>query len=187
MKARLVVAAAVVMVLAISGVSHASVVGSAHDLNALVTMPNSEVCVACHAPHNPDPGSAPLWNHATTGETFTMYGTTINGTSTDAAPNSASLRCLSCHDGISNMDAFGGGLGTTPMTGTAVVGTDLQDDHPVSITPSADVTVPAGWDFGGKVECGSCHEPHATGTVPVDFLRMSNTNSDLCAACHTTK
>jgi len=33
------------------------------------------------------------------------------------------------------------------------------------------------------VECASCHDPH-TSTAPT-FLRMSNTSSALCLACHT--
>ncbi|HSF94657.1 MAG TPA: cytochrome c3 family protein [Thermohalobaculum sp.] len=45
-------------------------------------------------------------------------------------------------------------------------------------------------DNGGDqpfVECGTCHDPHAgdtTLTTEVDFLRISNTGSDLCLACH---
>lgn len=41
------------------------------------------------------------------------------------------------------------------------------------------------------VECGSCHDPHNSstfnGTAPnlsVGFLRIPNTNSDICTACH---
>lgn len=35
------------------------------------------------------------------------------------------------------------------------------------------------------VECGSCHDPHNNGTVPVQFMRVDNTNSQICLACHT--
>ena len=37
------------------------------------------------------------------------------------------------------------------------------------------------------VECATCHDPHAgdvTLTAEVNFLRISNTGSDLCLACH---
>jgi hypothetical protein len=46
---------------------------------------------------------------------------------------------------------------------------------------------------GPSVECGSCHDPHADNTVAnpgglpnsgATFLRISNTNSAVCLACH---
>jgi hypothetical protein len=42
---------------------------------------------------------------------------------------------------------------------------------------------------GPSVECGSCHDPHADGTAPgslsgLTFLRVSNTGSQVCLACH---
>ena len=42
-----------------------------------------------------------------------------------------------------------------------------------------------GGTNGPSVECGSCHDPHvpAVGTQ-VAFLRVSNTGSELCLACH---
>ncbi|UCH46588.1 MAG: hypothetical protein JSU95_10710 [Betaproteobacteria bacterium] len=35
------------------------------------------------------------------------------------------------------------------------------------------------------VECGSCHDPHASTSTPVSFLRIDNTDSSICLACHT--
>lgn len=40
-------------------------------------------------------------------------------------------------------------------------------------------TAPAG--VGPSVECGSCHDPHSTNTT---FLRIANTGSAVCLACH---
>jgi hypothetical protein len=46
---------------------------------------------------------------------------------------------------------------------------------------------------GPSVECGSCHDPHADPTTPnpgglpssgATFLRVANTNSAVCLACH---
>lgn len=34
------------------------------------------------------------------------------------------------------------------------------------------------------VECGSCHDPHNDGTAPVSFLRVDNSGSQVCLACH---
>lgn len=41
-------------------------------------------------------------------------------------------------------------------------------------------TAPAG--VGPSVECGSCHDPHSNNTT---FLRIANTGSAVCLACHT--
>ncbi|MDO9266459.1 MAG: cytochrome c3 family protein [Sulfurimonas sp.] len=141
-----------------------SISGSPHDLsaNALLssaTADNGEICVYCHTPHaaNTAFSGAPLWNKATPSGTFTMYGSTIAGTATDAVPASPSLACLSCHDGASAIDsivnapgsglnavagtknivnglstAYGGNIGGVP--GTATAGNpNLSNDHPVSI------------------------------------------------------
>lgn len=170
---------------------------------------------------------APLWNKATPSGTFTMYGAaaagvagaTIAGTATDAAPASSSMACLSCHDGVSainsmvNAPGAGGWVaaganvvfgatpaGTAVTIGTAVtnLGTDLRNDHPVSIayvpgaaglkitssalTGWAGATTIAGLLRSNKVECGSCHDPHET---TGNFLRVSNAGSALCIGCHT--
>jgi hypothetical protein len=37
---------------------------------------------------------------------------------------------------------------------------------------------------GPSVECASCHDPHDDRRRPVSFLRLSNTHSDVCLACH---
>ena len=37
---------------------------------------------------------------------------------------------------------------------------------------------------GPSVECGSCHDPHEDTARPVSFLRIANSNSDVCLACH---
>ncbi len=34
------------------------------------------------------------------------------------------------------------------------------------------------------VECGSCHDPHVKTSTPVSFLRINNTGSAVCLACH---
>jgi hypothetical protein len=102
--------------------------------------------------------------------------------------------------------AFGGTAAGTafPMpAGSTNLGTSLADDHPVSITYTAGhaslVATTAGFGTstvstvlrGGKVECSSCHDPHAAvgdtipqGTAGALFLRMSNSGSALCIACH---
>lgn len=213
-------------------------------------------------------------------QTYASLGTsTLDAAQADIG--SVSLACLSCHDGTQAMDvilnapgsggysANGGGqnglnwtwVGSPVdsngyMTGGPIpmLGTDLRNDHPVSIqyagggyTYTSDATVAAGtacvsctdkdffepsvskigttptwWvntsagasnsreksdmllytrnitntgtdtgtspsqSFAGVeepfVECASCHDPHRSDTAT--FLRMNNTGSAVCLACH---
>jgi hypothetical protein len=148
--------------------------------------------VVCHTPHNSDTSvsDAPLWNHAVTAVSFTMYSSgTLDGV-IDGQPTGTSKLCLSCHDGVTAIDSFGGNVGTIVMTNAQKaigIGGDLTNDHPISITydtalsqtdpglhdPAVQsVTIGAGGDktrtgavaslmlSGGKVQCTSCHDVH---------------------------
>lgn len=165
----------------------AAMEGTPHDLSN-DDLGSTEICAFCHVPHSAQPSAAPLWNHADTTQTFQFYG----GTSAEAT--GSSLQCLSCHDGVSFIDAFGGREGSVTLgekyPGTrAVIGTNLADDHPIAVTYTAaagrfkdlggTTTVKL---FDGKVECASCHNPHDT--EHGHFLRAPNTRSALCLTCH---
>ncbi len=168
-------------------------------------------CHTPHAANTAMTG-APLWNKPLpTTAAFAMYGQTIAGTQTADAPSMVSLACLSCHDGSSALNAVinapgtgagNGAIGNAgTMSGIAAIGADdLTNDHPISIDyiPGRASLVPVdtpltgdGWGAyttvgqllrNGKVECGSCHDPHEKqhGT----FLRNSNVGSKLCLTCH---
>jgi len=189
-----------------SGAYSQSVVGSKHDLSSINTS-TTEVCVFCHTPHQAVVGQQPLWNRAITAATFTVY----SSDTMDAIPGQplgTSKLCLGCHDGTLAVDAVSNPpntgtfvQGTTLMGaingGAADVGNDLSNDHPISIeyalndaagfnpasgTPAFVGVLPL---FGGgndQVECASCHDVHVDTNVP--FLRMANTNSQLCTTCH---
>ena len=210
----------------VTATKHNLASGGSGTIKATAGESNDEICVYCHTPHAANTAfvGAPLWNKATPSGTFTMYGAasagiagaTIAGTATDAAPASSSMACLSCHDGVSainsmvNAPGSGGyvaaganvlfnGVTTAKLipAGVTNIGTDLRNDHPVSITylPGAAglkplATALTGWagasTIGGllratKVECGSCHDPHENVS---NFLRVSNTGSALCIGCH---
>lgn len=178
----------------------ASIVGTKHDMSAL-TNSAGQVCVACHTPHNAQTSQlVPLWNHAATSATFTLYSS-VTAKSVPGQPTGYSKACLSCHDGTLALDSFNGKApaGAGVITGRAKLGTDLSDDHPVSFTYDAALatangglvtptsaahvdsakTVPL---FNGKLECSSCHDAHDnTNTF---FLRKSNAGSALCLTCH---
>ncbi len=197
-------------VLAVTANVFAAITGSAHDFRDAVgedIAGNTKFCEPCHVPHvAANTVGAPLWNHAVSVEVFTPYvspGAPLDGAIT--VPASTSLLCLSCHDGVTNMDAFGGAVGTTAMTGgnAANLGTDLTTSHPVSITyttatASADGSLfdPSSASSGvgpgtvdedilidGKVECSSCHDVHDKLSL-TGMLVKSNAVSALCMTCH---
>jgi predicted CXXCH cytochrome family protein len=170
----------------------AGISGTSHDLRTLTS--ETEICIVCHTPHNADT-AVPLWDHDVTGETFSPYTSdTLNSSPGD--PTGVSLLCLSCHDGVTAIDSYGGATGTNLITGTANFGTDLSDDHPISMAYSADDSglyadttlsglggsIAGDMLFGGNVECASCHDPH--GTAFSNFLVKANTASALCLTCH---
>jgi predicted CXXCH cytochrome family protein len=183
----------------IAGTASADITGSAHDFSGQAY--TNEICNVCHAPHAGNlVNNAPLWSHDTSTGPWTMYANpaTIDGT-IDATPGGVSLLCLSCHDGTVAVDSFGGATGSVNVTGDALVGTDLSNDHPISITYAGDLdlaaasaasgitggtTIDADMLFSGKVECASCHDVHNAFNVN-DLLKKSNANSDLCLTCHT--
>ncbi|GAB4348777.1 MAG: cytochrome c3 family protein [Gammaproteobacteria bacterium] len=157
---RIALAAAAIGALASTG-ALADISGSKHDLTSAGTgqggtTATTEVCVFCHTPHGSNTNaSAPLWNKTLPdGGSYTRYsnlGTaTLDGDET-ATVGSVSLACLSCHDGSQAMDVVwnapgSGGYdssGTQQIDGTAIgamtgtpipmLGTDLQNDHPIGI------------------------------------------------------
>lgn len=192
--------------LLISGaVSAQQIQGTEHDLGTGGNASdNGQICVYCHTPHNAlqDPLKAvpPLWNKDFTTATFQIYASsTIDNPS--GQPEGVSLACLSCHDGTLALDAMinppNGFLPTgDKMTpGGHLLGTDLSNDHPISIgyslssdpafvDPSlVDLPLFAGtFDTSNQVECASCHNVHDDQIDP--FLRKSNTGSQLCLTCH---
>ena len=161
-----------------------------------------EKCDACHVPHNADAAGTDtlLWNHEITSATFIMYSSSTLDTII-AQPSGSSKFCLSCHDGTVAIDAFGSNTGTTTIAGSALIGNDLSDDHPVSFiydTALAEAdgelynpatagsglgdTIQNDLLFNNKVQCASCHNAHDN--TNGHFLRVSNNRSALCRTCH---
>ena len=213
----LIGAASVMMIASFAGSpALAGVSGTPHDLTSFTANVGTEqVCVYCHTPHNGAQGGGgnydgiPLWNRQADAGTvapaaFQTY-TSATLDATPGAPAGVSLGCLSCHDGATALDSL---IVTTQATaftvpgtvmpaGAAVLGGDLRNDHPISITYDAAGQGASDWVatptlplFGAgsdQVECGSCHNPHDNDQVAANaskFLRMSNASSNLCLACH---
>lgn len=143
----------------LAGTSHVAaqgVVGSPHDLTAggqaqATTAVTDQVCVFCHTPHGAATDApVPLWNKVLgTPGSYQQYSTlaTPSFQSQEAPVGSVSLACLSCHDGTQAMDVVLNQPGSTdvatpgeidlnaigPMTGFPNLGTDLTNDHPISM------------------------------------------------------
>jgi len=136
-----------------------------------------EVCVFCHTPHGSDTSAAvPLWNKVLPAAGgYTRYST-LNTSSLDGTEvpvGSVSLACLSCHDGAQGMDVvinapgstaddttlynvtgipLNGGVAMTNQAGDKLpmLGTDLTDDHPISIAYAG------GGCAGGDADGATC-------------------------------
>ena len=197
------------MLLASQAASGGTITGSAHDFQGN-GWSGGQICVACHAPHNTAViADAPLWNHASSVATYTVYtSSTMNATTVQ--PGATSKLCLSCHDGTVAVNSFGGVTGTTFVTGAAMLGTALTNDHPIGFTYDAAlvtadgalnpittaVTIGSGTKtrvgtissnllYAGKMECASCHDVHNTFTAASGKLaKVSMTGSALCITCH---
>lgn len=193
-----------------------NVVNSKHNISQRAqstpgTLQNyGEVCVYCHTPHGgASSTNAPLWNRSFGSGPYNMYDNAWSSTidmQVASQPQGVSLACLSCHDGTVGLDVITNrpnrDTSLTPLGATmpansgqrfANLGTDLRNDHPVSVTYSTTAdqafNAPVGTRIGGqlplysgRVECGTCHNPHNVTNVP--FLRLSNANSALCTTCH---
>ena len=192
----------VVLTFAFVSLSFGQIGGSAHDFSGAAWNTGGEICQPCHTPHNAiDISGAPLWNHASTSATFTVYTSgTMNAT--PGQPLGTSKMCLSCHDGTVALDSFNGETGTNFISGTGSLGTDLSNDHPISFAYTTTLastdgelydpstansglgsTIAADMLFGDQMECASCHDVH--NSTNHDFLLLkANGGSALCLTCH---
>jgi len=202
---RLIVAFTAVLAATTMAQDMSKIVNTSHNMTNLdvwgVVVPEDRICLPCHVSHNArtdENGQAMvLWNHAITDQTFEMY-TTMAGNQ-GGQPEGASKLCLSCHDGATAIDDFGGndeffGNIKIPQDSLSNLGTDLRDDHPIGVEyPPPDLT---GYNdkstFTGaklitingvdRVECTSCHDAHDNSLGM--FLRQTMAGSALCLECH---
>ena len=183
-----------------------SIVNSPHNmsattLNAVRASSETEVCIFCHTPHG-GTAEAPLWNRYSAGDIYAPYYSTT-AKAAIGQPLGASKLCLSCHDGTialgqvrsrsTDIEFIGGILKMPP--GRSNLGTDLQDDHPISFLYNDDLihrnvelkdpvtlTGRVRLDRSGRLECTACHNPHDNQYGK--FLVQSDVRSALCLVCH---
>jgi hypothetical protein len=155
------VGAAALAVAGLSGEALAGIASTKHNLTSSSntnhitgSSAGTEICVFCHTPHGSETAiKAPIWNRASSGNTYTTYATMASSTLDSPevlAAGSVSLACLSCHDGTQAMDSMmnAPGSGNTAIGGTWAgnvtngklnaglmtnLGTDLSNDHPIGI------------------------------------------------------
>ena len=183
-----------------------SVRESRHNLSASGPGPinapkESYVCIFCHTTHS---GSteAPLWNRFSSGTVYVPY-TSTTAKAKPGQPTGSSKLCLSCHDGTIALGMvrsrrqkipFAGGIKKMPK-GSANLGSDLSDDHPISfkydkglvgrnpeLNDPSSLTAEVRLDKDDQMQCTTCHDPHNDGFG--HFLVMENKESALCVACH---
>jgi predicted CXXCH cytochrome family protein len=146
--------------------AYAGIAGSKHDLSAngggMWGAPGeSQVCVFCHVPHGADASKGALWNHQQTNTAYDLYSNPETLDAVIKPPQRESLVCLSCHDGVTALNALvnpstpppamdpmgdqlgdiyypGSPAGRGPNIGGMFPGGpgigNLKDDHPVSFT-----------------------------------------------------
>lgn len=189
--------------------SRSGVKGSAHDFTKASWSSRGETCAPCHTPHQVKGAQAARWNPPETQATFTLYRSpTLDAT--PQQPNPSSKACLSCHDGTVAMNAYGGKPASAEYMkpGPANLGTDLSNDHPISIRYDSalarkdaglhDPSTKAVPALGGQtiqqallvddfLECSSCHDVHRSKGQAKNadgLVVVNNNNSALCLTCH---
>lgn len=188
-------------------VSSGSILDTKHNLSISGPGPvksttEEEVCLFCHAPHNTRRDIPYLWNKSDTTISYTPYQSTTLHAAV-GQPTGASKLCLSCHDGTVALGAlltrpaeipFAGGVRFMPA-GRANLGTDLSDDHPVSLiydsalaSSNSQLRDPLSLppqiqlDQNKEMQCTACHDSHDNSNGK--FLVMPNQYSNLCTTCH---
>jgi len=178
-----------------SGSASASMQGTPHDLSAVA---GGAACSFCHTPHGALPGT-PLWSHKLSTAVYKIYESSSLKAKV-GQPTGASKLCLSCHDGTVALTetVTGASGGASIPAGSANLGTDLSDDHPISfvyssglsaqdsqIRPPFDLPAALKLDRSGELQCTTCHDAHDNRHG--NFLVMSNERSQMCVSCHDLK
>lgn len=127
-----------------------------------------EVCVYCHTPHGANRRvGAPLWNRTVRANTYTMAPAAAR-IGVDLQPGTASIACLSCHDGTVAIDSIINMPGPgryDPAQERAQNNAFL--DNAWRNPRGADAVTHAALDRTG---CLACHAP-GSGRAAQDFTR----------------
>ncbi len=166
-----------------------------------------QACLYCHTPRTSASAKVPLWNPQAPPQPYVIGRGGEEAPSFSPAPGLTSNLCLTCHDGSVATDAVvrtAQGRSRSAGLVSDASGVEVFADsggsldagsgatHPVGVVYRAAqdlVPAPADGQFpngvrliDGKVECGTCHNPHSGSSPP--FLVTSNVGSALCYTCH---
>ena len=166
----------------------------------------SEVCIFCHTPHH-GATNAPLWNKGQQDAgTYTTYGSTVGG-STISSVGAATLACLSCHNGVNTFDTIvnwpgKGSAGSNDSADTTDMewvfyeggkmdaeddymtsprlnlGTDLTNDHPVSVLYSGGDDTTSGDYTNSKASLRSSSTVISSVSLYTDFFTTGNSTTN---------
>lgn len=148
----LLVGAALALPLMAQAATNKGIEGSVHDFSNVTNNlwnTRSGVCSPCHAAHHTDPDQiVPLWVHATSTASFTMYSSPSMQGVVSSSPTGSSLACLSCHDGTVAINASISGVSGTNgpiyIDPSAQIGPNLHSTHPISFTYDAGLATADG-------------------------------------------
>jgi len=174
----------------VCGWAWAGIEGSKHDFRKQ-PWSGGESCGVCHTPHQSEPPkAAPLW------EPQADLNRRFGAGAGKLVAGSGTTSCLRCHDGTvaretfnvarepgptlrSNLDSFGVAHGGTDHP-VGVEYPELRKGYRAVVAVLAKGTVQLPQN---RVECISCHDPHA-GPGVERMLVASNARSALCLTCH---
>lgn len=181
-------------ILASAGIALAGVSGTPHDIRT--TGFAGEPCAWCHTPHQGLSAvitpQYPLWNRSQAVQVYSPYtSNTFEMGAANAALDNGSATCMVCHNGVASTLVNYPGRGSVVQANYSLtiagawtnLGTDLQNEHPVSFTynnaldsqnngfpPSA-----AGVIGAANVNF-PLYDPAGQANTPIQFG---------CATCHT--
>ena len=183
MKARLLVALALAVVIAVPGASYAGVVASVHDLpdfyNYTGAAASMGTCSFCHVPHKADGGGEKLFP--------LPYAANLPA---EWSSDSLSNFCWFCHGAASG---YGSAVEVNPFQASSHLrDTSLLTAGIIATDPGDIAAVPTDMDLVvAELRCVSCHAIHDNTVKP--FLRwgvsgnFSATATGTCGKCHPNR
>lgn len=180
----------IAVALALPLVAQAQIAGTRHDFSTNSWNSRNTMCGTCHSIHGTDPAQiVPLWSHATTTKTFTMYDSpSFDGKSTQTAqPSGASKACLSCHDGSLAVNQSFSGTITGGATNAQFVGLNRQIGEDGNLA----TTHPISFDYNDAASKDSFIRPASSTLTFATGNMVGKTVNDLlvggkmeCSSCH---
>lgn len=173
------VAAASLIAAASTAFAAKSIIGSKHDLSPggtatlsgnVAASGNAQLCVYCHTPHNATQANV-LWNRnagVTAAADFKLYsGVGMANTSFGSGftADSTSLFCMSCHDGVTNVNNVAHNMAGGTLRAGLVGGTaDLTGGDGVNLTRTHPVNFPVTTNSQADLWIGTVTTGPAMGT-----------------------